>query len=48
MCIRDSIYDIWDIKASDTINIDGTIYEVIHLMAILDPRISFTKKEGAR
>lgn len=23
------IYDIWDIKASDTINIDGTIYEVI-------------------
>ena len=25
------IYDIWDIKASDTINIDGTIYEVIQI-----------------
>ena len=27
------IYDIWDIKASDTINIDGTIYEVIQINA---------------
>ena len=25
------IYDIWDIKASDTINIDKTIYEVIQI-----------------
>lgn len=25
------IYDIWDIKASDTINIDRTIYEVIQI-----------------
>lgn len=25
------IYDIWDIKASDTINIDGTIYEIIQI-----------------
>lgn len=25
------ICDIWDIKASDTINIDGTIYEVIQI-----------------
>lgn len=25
------IYDIWDIEASDTINIDGTIYEVIQI-----------------
>ena len=25
------IYDIWNIKASDTINIDGTIYEVIQI-----------------
>lgn len=25
------IYDIWDIKTSDTINIDGTIYEVIQI-----------------
>lgn len=25
------MYDIWDIKASDTINIDGTIYEVIQI-----------------
>nr|DAV04254.1 MAG TPA: Fip1 motif [Caudoviricetes sp.] len=25
------IHDIWDIKASDTISIDGTIYEVIQI-----------------